>query len=212
MTYAIERARRLGDADRARFTRIFEEGFRPEEREPADELLRSIEAEGRDCYLLRADDQVAALAVLLRLRSGEADVLEYLVVDAPLRGRGLGGRLLCHLRSELTRTSPASRGVVLEVEDPDGAEGTERELRRRRIAFYERCGAELVACAPDYRAPNLAGPGGVRYLLMWLPHGGTEAVPRGDFLRRCVHGILTESYGLDEREPLVREVLAGLAC
>jgi ribosomal protein S18 acetylase RimI-like enzyme len=212
MTYAIGRTRRLGDADRARFARIFEEGFPPEEREPTGELLRSIEAGGRDCYLLRAGGEVAALAVLLRLRSGEADVLEYLVVDAPLRGRGLGGRLLCHVRSELTRTSPASRGIVLEVEDPDGVEGPERELRMRRIAFYERAGAELVACAPDYRAPNLTAAGSVRFRLMWLPRGGPAAGLRGDLLHRCVQGVLTESYGLDEREPLVREVLAGLAC
>lgn len=60
--------------------------------------------------------------------------LFYLAVDDPVRGRGLGTRLL----AELGRRHPGC-SIVLDVE-PVVAEADNAEQRRRRLAFYERAG------------------------------------------------------------------------
>jgi GNAT superfamily N-acetyltransferase len=211
VTAAVALTRALTGPQRARFTHVFEASFPPEEREPADELLDSVARGERRCYLASLGGDVVGLAVVLGLESGEADVLEYLAVDPERRSGGIGRVLLDRVRADLGQPTPARLGLVFEVEPVDAAAPAD-DQRRRRVAFYERGGAAVVACASGYRAPNLAGAGSVPFTLMWLPAGDGVAELRGDLLRRCVSGILVESYGLDARDELVRSALSGLAC
>jgi hypothetical protein len=104
--------------------------------------------------------------------------------------------------------------MVLEVEPAWQVDGDEREVRERRIGFYVRHGATVVACAPRYLTPNLEREGEtVPFTLLWVPlAAGAPATLEGARLRDCVHAILTRSYELDAADPLVREVVDGLAC
>jgi hypothetical protein len=104
--------------------------------------------------------------------------------------------------------------MVLEAELPSEAEGEERTLRERRVAFYMRHGASTVECAPRYRTPNLEREDEtVPFTLLWVPLSDeAPAELIGSHLRRCVEAILTESYGLGVDDPLVREVVDDLAC
>jgi GNAT superfamily N-acetyltransferase len=202
----VSRPAGLSGAARDQFVRIYEASFPASERTEPESLLASIEAGERLCLVAEHASEVAGLAVLLPMLAGEVHFLEYLAVDPSRRSLGIGARLL-HRLAALPRA-----GVVFEVEPVEGADGDEGELRRRRVAFYERHGAVRVACAPDYRAPRLDEDGDLPFTLMWLPAAGRSAELGGDLLRAAVREILLSSYELDEAEPLVESNLRALRC
>lgn len=183
---------------------IYEESFPPSEREDADHLLARIAAGGCLGLVAESEGEIVGLAVLGELPVAGVRYLEYLAVSAGRRGAGIGGRLLGRA------TALGRIGTVWEVEPVASANDGERELRRRRVAFYERHGAVLVDAAPGYRAPAMDREGSLPYDLMWLP--GPDGPPRleGDLLRAVVRALLTSGYGRPEDDPLVSDVLARL--
>jgi ribosomal protein S18 acetylase RimI-like enzyme len=171
------------------------------------------------CYLALVEDVMVGFAIVLPLDDLPIGFLEYLAVDPDHRNRGLGSRLMEHLRVALPEAPTTMQGLLLEVEPPseDRGEsedsGEESRLRRRRIGFYERNGATVLDAARRYRAPDLSGTGTVPYWLMWLPLSNAAGpVPTGDLLRQYVTAILVCGYGLDEVDPLVSAVVDDLAC
>jgi ribosomal protein S18 acetylase RimI-like enzyme len=214
MTHTFERAERVEPEEARRFAAIYEESFPPAERDDTGDLLASIAAGERLCYLARLDGVVVGLAVAFALRGPSVVLLEYLAVDAAAREAGVGGALLEHLRRELGSDPDGKHRIVLEVEAPDEVDGAERALRRRRLAFYLRHGASVVECAPRYRAPDLEREdGSVRFTLLSIPLSA-DAAPAltGAELRACIVAILTQSYELSPDAPLVRDVVDELVC
>lgn len=214
MTVTVERETRLDRAAEARFAAIYEDSFPPEERDDTGDLVASIHAGERLCFLARRDGDVVGLAVVFRLNAPRVAFLEYLAVAPGERDAGIGSSMFAHLEKNLRAGAGEDVGIVLEVEPPDDADGPERVLRERRIAFYVRHGAVVVDCAPRYRAPSLVrADETIGFMLLWLPLA-RDAPTRleGTFLRTCVESILTESYGLRAGDPLVREVVLDLAC
>jgi ribosomal protein S18 acetylase RimI-like enzyme len=210
----VERLERLEPDDAARFAAIYEESFPPSERDDTADLIASVEAGERLCYLARLDGAIIGLAVALALEGARAVFLEYLAVDANERNAGLGGAVLTHLRTHLGADAGGAPLMLFEVEPPDEAEGAERTLRERRIGFYERHGATVVECAPRYRAPNLEREQETvpfTLLAIRLTAEGPASLS-GPELRDCIFAILTESYGLGSDDPLVKDVVDDLAC
>lgn len=68
---------------------------------------------------------------------GGGALLEYLGVSPTLRNGGYGGKILSLLMARYGQ-------LFGEVEAPVSPDPAENELRRRRIAFYERCGFRLL--------------------------------------------------------------------
>ncbi|HKW71059.1 MAG TPA: hypothetical protein VJP81_10790, partial [Candidatus Dormibacteraeota bacterium] len=62
-------ARRLDKSAAAELTSIYESSFAPDEREPADVLLKSIEGDDRVCFLAQLDETVLAFAIVFILPS-----------------------------------------------------------------------------------------------------------------------------------------------
>jgi ribosomal protein S18 acetylase RimI-like enzyme len=208
----IERCRRLGADDAARFAAIYETSFAARERGDTAELLADVESGRRRCDVAREAGELIGFALALPLAGTGIAFLEFLAIDAERRNAGLGGRLLAHLQESLAASG--TRGLVLEVEPPWAVDGTERELRERRVAFYERHGAAVVECAPAYRTPDLADAARrVPFTLLWSPlDAAAPRILEGEPLRQCVRAILTQSYELDPGDPLVDEVVAALDC
>ncbi|MBR3640699.1 MAG: GNAT family N-acetyltransferase [Oscillibacter sp.] len=110
--------------------------FPPSELKP----LRAITAmQERGLYrpycLFDGEDLVGA-CFLWYAREGWA-LVDYLCVAAPLRGRGIGAEAL----KMLQRAQP-SDAFILESEAV--CDAPDRDLARRRLLFYERCGASLA--------------------------------------------------------------------
>jgi hypothetical protein len=140
-------------------------------------------------------------------------LLGYMAVDAAQRNQGIGSRLLAFLAMQL-ESDTTHRGILIEVESDLGCPERVREVRERRIRFYERNGAHLVDCIRDYRTPNLEDANDeIAMKLLWLPRkaGRSEAL-QSPLLRECVLTILMRSYGLSEDCGLVQRVLASIVC
>ena len=162
-------------------------------------------------YTAEVDGEVAAFAHVVAMPRADAVVLEYLATGGEHRNRGYGGRLLDEV-VRLERERGAGGRMMIEAELPDEVEGEERELRRRRVGFYERHGAAAVECAPGYRAPDLEKPGAVRYSLLWVPLRDGVAAPRGEALRDLITEIFVASYGRPPDDELLAAVLSELDC
>ena len=117
------------------------------------------------------------------------------------------------LRHDLTDGGrPDIGGIIFEVERPaDAKDDAERELRERRIGFYQRAGAVLVEGAGNYHAPSAVAEEMLYYLLMWLPVIPGAPPPAGERLRACVAAVLAEGYGLGRDNPLVLELAADFS-
>ena len=73
--------------------------------------------------------------------NGKYALLDYFAVKKDLRGTGIGSKTFPLLRTEMKDRD----GLLLEVESVESAEAEEEvNIRRRRIAFYERCGCEMT--------------------------------------------------------------------
>jgi GNAT superfamily N-acetyltransferase len=216
VTFRIDRRPPVGTKEVEAFVRIYEKSFALEQRDDTRELLTGLIDGELLCVLALIDDAVVGFAIVLPLDDLHIGFLEYLAVDPEHRNQHFGSLLLEYLRGAV---DPAKSmvGLLWEVEPPaehQGGEGTEDQLRRQRIAFYERNGAVVVDGALLYRAPASTGSGTIPFWLMWLPLGSRDdpVPPTGELLPCYVTGILVRGYGLEEEDPLVRDVISDLAC
>jgi len=146
---------------------IVEESFPPEERDPVQVFLYSIENGKSTLYTASWQKKIIGFTKLTRLTDLSIYLMEYLAVDRHFRNYGVGSALLNFVRQELQAQPNA--GIILEVEPPSAAKAAERQLRVHRICFYQRHGAALILDQNAYRMPNLTGEGNVWMHLMWLP-------------------------------------------
>jgi GNAT superfamily N-acetyltransferase len=200
---------RLAEASLADAVRLlYEEAFPASERVQFETLRHGIASGAQQLHLV-LDGKDAPIAFGVSLDIAPHLLLEYLAVDARKRSLGVGGELLEAIKS-YTRERHY-RGIVLEVERVDASCAYD-DPRARRVAFYRHHGAELVECAPDYRAPRLDGVAeSVAMALLWIPSAG-EQCPRGAELERTIRDIMAKSYELKPEDAVVRANLETLKC
>jgi GNAT superfamily N-acetyltransferase len=190
------------------FARIYEESLPAGEREPTDQVVAAIARGDMVCFAAMDGEHLRGLSVLRMLRGPAEGIhfLVYLAVDKDYRSGGAGAKLLAACIEQLR----PKHGVVLEVEDSRDTHATNIDQRKARVAFYQRNGGAIVQGAPNYRVPDSAHVDQTLTMqLMWIPSGGM-AVLTGDLLSACVVALLTQGYGLQANEPLVRANLSAL--
>jgi GNAT superfamily N-acetyltransferase len=207
---SVEHRGPIGEREARQFCQIYEASFPAGERNDTAGLLSKVLAGTRDCCLAVDDGQLLGFAVVLPLAGYPVAFLEYLAVAPEARNAGIGSRILIRMRQGLADTVKSNiEGVLFEVDRPEDADGSQRELRRRRIAFYQRHGAVIVHDATEYRAPVPVG-GTLPYFLMWLAVAQGAPPPAGAYLKDCVTAIYDQSYELGSDTPLVRELIARI--
>jgi ribosomal protein S18 acetylase RimI-like enzyme len=206
----IERRAPAGERETRQFTAIYEASFPPEERDDTESQLTKLRSGRKDCYLAVDGEDLLGFALVSHFTDFPAGYLEYLAVDPAGRNAGIGSRILDYLRLDLADGGrPSVGGIIFEVERPqDAKDHAERELRERRIGFYQRAGAVLVEGAGNYHAPSAVADEMLYFLLMWLPVIPGAPPPAGERLRAGVAAILAEGYGLGRDNPLVLELAA----
>lgn len=185
------------------FRVIYLDGFPPHERAEFSELVESVETGTRWFFGATRAEILLGFATLVPNVARGVHLLEYLAVARAIRNEGIGGQLLDDLVRQL-RAQDATHALVIEAEAEDGGDEAERALRRRRIAFYQRHGAQLIPGTEWYRAPNANDAGSTAMKLMWLALDTTCGLPPKNQVRDCVRGIYTRDYGLPPKHPLMQ--------
>lgn len=145
---------------------LLPEGFAPNEIKPWTDIERLLNEDRYEIWGLFTEDRdeptpdepaglseealPVGFACLWKREGIPLVLLDYMGVTARLRSCGLGAWMLGRLREQ-------GRPLVLESEMPvDGALAGENDLRRRRIAFYERNGFrpvyEMATCGLRWQA------------------------------------------------------------
>ena len=110
--------------------------FPPSELKPLSSMEQQMD---RGCYrpLALFDGETPVSYLLLWTdQTGRYALIDYLCTTPSRRGDGLGGRFL----QLFYAAYPEFRCVLVESEAPTGGDPVTDSLRRRRLAFYERCG------------------------------------------------------------------------
>ncbi len=130
----VKKLLRFSQVERIYASRL-QQDFAPDEVRPLRLIRKSWDRGEYPCYGLYDGRRLLAYAFLVC--KGRRCVLDYFAVSEEHRGEGLGSAFL----KEVTARIPDAECVLVEVEDPDGAQDEEaRSLRLRRIAFYRRSG------------------------------------------------------------------------
>lgn len=112
--------------------------------------------------------------------------LDYFAIAPGQRGAGLGTAFVAALRERLRGSGD---GILLEVEPEASADPAERDLQRRRIAFYRRLGARRLDIA--YRFPTATGS--YPLLLFYLPIAPVSVLSR-ERIQRMVRAVYAEVH------------------
>ncbi|MEV4314267.1 GNAT family N-acetyltransferase [Actinocrispum sp. NPDC049592] len=186
----------LGPGARDDLRAIYEQSFDERLRSPFDDLLR-------DSVLVLADPRPHGMAVLRELGPTGWVFLRYFVVAAERRGDGVGARLW-KLLTQAMRDAGHTR-IVFDVEDPARTDDpAEAGIRRRRIGFYTRLGAQLLP-VKGYTPPH--GEEEHPLLLMAADLAVETTRIHGGDLRDVVLAVYRHRYGLDPENPVVRKTL-----
>lgn len=176
---------------------LYEASFPASERETRDAILASLRQGPGLVLRARLDGQTVGLATAHLLRDPPAVFLVYLAVEPSCRGRGIGRELLERIWGEgaerLRRAERPPCGMVWEAEDPGAADDPAgRELRLRRIAYYRRCGGDVLD--RPYRQPPLDGATCPPMRLLFRPAVG-QPMPDRHAADALVRAMYFEKYG-----------------
>lgn len=210
MTYRLVLADTLDFEQTQELRRIYEGGFAAHLRAPWPEVGPGRLTNEDALALVRGDEPVGFALVRALADTGRI-FLRYLVIDGRQRGRGIG-RVLWQRLTGYT----AERGFALliwDVEHPDepAIEPEERDVRLRRIGFYERLGGSLLPIG-EYVNPHEHDD-----VTLWVPMRlmatslDGSAVPtdaRG--LRQLALDVYAHRYALGEEASVVRATLAAI--
>ncbi len=132
--------RELGlPALRTVYRRYIKKDFPRQERRPLS-AMESIMKKGKyKAYGYYEGTRLMAYATLYFCGRHSFALLDYYAVAAGLRGQGIGSAFL----QDLIPLIPVKGGLLIEAESPASArKEEERHIRERRVAFYEKNGAE----------------------------------------------------------------------
>lgn len=135
-----------------------EKDFVPQELRPWHSVKHLTEQGCYATFACREEGQLVAYAAFARCEAGV--LLDYFAVVPQLRGKGVGSRFFRELKGVFPQFEAPC--IFIEVESLESASSPEeREVRRRRIQFYQRCGCEGT--------PIFAHLFGVEYQIMTFP-------------------------------------------
>ncbi len=129
------------------FTTIYKtymtKDFPPDELKPLERMLYTMQTGLSSAFGLYENDELRAYAVFIVPEGKPYGLLDYLAVVRQYRATGIGHHFFTLIGDALKEKYPWLEGFFIETENIDYAKDeTERETRRRRIAFYEKNGCE----------------------------------------------------------------------
>ncbi len=194
--------------------RLFREAFphEPQGIERVERLLRKRAQLDLDPLLLVSEDHsraVTGVSFVFYFPEIKLGYLQYIASDPQRPARGIGGALYEATRELLK--ARAAQGLLLDVPPDVRDKVRDPELipiNRRRIRFYERYGARVIANTGWDTIPNPRNEGYLT-LLMFDGMGVVRRLSRAR-ARAAVRRILASQYGYDPTDPFVVKIARSL--
>ncbi len=123
---------------------------------PRTRLMKLLSGGDYRLYTLRFRDEVAGVALLYFSPGLPFVLLDYIAIHSDRRNQGLGSAFFRALVKGILREKPSADWLIFEVDDDREGPQEKRAQSRRRIEFYRRLGAHLLANVP-YRFPSAQG-------------------------------------------------------
>lgn len=215
MAITYERLRQPSDTDLDQIGVIYEENFPPEEKVPYEGLRFAMARDTDDFPTLIARDteqahRVAGVIWTPRLGTTPYFFLPYFAVDKAYHGQGIGSELLQQAVAYLA-SLPHSQTLLWEVDPPIPNDPSHNN--NRRIRFYERNGAHLVAYSTPFAMPDMTdetGVGIVPMRIMYAPIGNSQLPNDKQQAYEWIDAIYTNDYTEypELRERVLRDILA----
>ncbi len=135
--------------------------FPSDELKPLNLLLKMVD-EGLCTYYALFDERSQVLSYFGLCVKNRFALVDYLAVNPEFRGQGIGTKTLNFLKE-----TAKDKTILIECENIESSDNPEeREIRRRRIVFYERSG---------FKDSNVkARLFGVDYILLTYPQDATQ--------------------------------------
>lgn len=190
--------------------RLYEDSFPAIEREPPNVILDSIVRGVGMASRARRNGVTFGLTTTHILKKPPSVFLVYLAVARSQRGLGTGGELFRNAwesgAAQLSAQNLKPVGYVWEV-DPPEIDAADAEVRRRRVAFFQRQGGRLLA--RPYFQPPVNGTTAVPMSLMFSPAEGGGS-PTSELVEDLVRAIYFEKYGAVNGvyKPLLEDLLS----
>jgi GNAT superfamily N-acetyltransferase len=151
-------------------------------------------------YVGRRHGEVALMALLWPLKGTDFILLDYLATKAAYRGLGLGSLFLQEMGLVLSRRH---QYFIIEVDDP--AYGSDREIRQRRVNYYQRNGAKLLK-GVNYILPPIQKELPMPMQLLVLPEYNGAKMDAG-LVKTLITRIYQELYFRGEDDPLLNSFI-----
>lgn len=131
--------------------------------------------------------KVVFMAILCPLLNTNFILLAYVATSENYRGKGIGKKFMKYLAIELEKQR---QFLLLEVENP--ALGNNRELKQRRVSFYQRLGAKTLENV-RYLIPKLSEENAPEMILMVYPSYPQNWVG-GSLVKTLINSIYEHLY------------------
>lgn len=184
---------------------LFESLFPPEELEPREVIAGEWHGSPYETWTFEEGGKTGGICRGRVDPDREWCWIVHIGLRPDLRGRGWGADLLLEGIEQICRESPKTKGTILEVERVQDALDPESRLaREKRLAFFDRLGAELLS--PTYiQASVRPGCPPVPLNLLWLQR--SPGIPDAPAL---IQSFYRTAFGLAMDHPFVRCALGRL--
>ncbi|MFZ4603912.1 MAG: GNAT family N-acetyltransferase [Caulobacterales bacterium] len=178
---------------------IYEQALPARERKPRAAFAALLDRP--DYRLIGMVDDGAAVGFALVYLGADIALLEYMATHEALRGRGLGAELC-----QAVQALAGARPILIEVDSDRDHAAPDLDVRRRRKAFYRRCGArEISGLAYQLPLPGLGAAPAMDLMLL----NGPPTIAKAD-LALWLAAIYADVYGQSPVDPRIAAMLDGL--
>jgi len=185
---------------------IYEEAFPLAERQPVSVIRHRISSGLYQAYVGRLEEtgEVVSLAFLWPFKDSNFILLDYLAVKKSIRGQNVGS---AYLASMIQVLNPQQKYLLIEVDNPKFA--PDESEATRRIAFYQRNGAQLMKDL-RYLLPPAQGNEPTEMMLMIFPNYKTPQIEASQ-VRDLIIQLYREAWERGMDDPYLNEFINDVA-
>jgi hypothetical protein len=181
---------------------IYTEAIAPSEQKSRQALEAMLLDASYYFYLLYIKEQPIGFAIVYSPEHLEYCLLEYMAVSLSCRNEGYGGKIFDELTSLFK-----DKCMVIEIDSPE-QKSEDQEIRKRRMAFYQRHGSVCVSHL-RYTLPLEVNGTPPDMLLMLHAKKHTNSIKKA-VLKPWVTDIYTSVYGCRANDPRLERMFTNL--